>query len=245
MFSLFHTFGTVFIFTPLYNALVYLVGVIPGGDVGVAVIVFTLGVRLILLPLSQKAQKTQAAMRVLQPQLNDIKKKHEKNPQLYMSEMQKIYKEAGVSPFSSILLLLIQLPILIGIYQVFWYGHLGEVNAALLYPFVHAPVAIQHMFLGFIDMYGKSSVLALLAGVSQFAFAHVMPVQSVSNEKGFANDFAQSMQMQMKYVLPVVIVTVAYSTSAAIALYLIVSNLASIAQEVYNRRTSSHMKYKV
>jgi YidC/Oxa1 family membrane protein insertase len=227
---------STFIFNPLYNVLVYLVGVIPGGDVGIAVIVLTLLLRLVLLPLSQKAQKTQAGMRMLQPQLDVLKKQHGANPQVHMMEMQKLYKEAGVSPFSSILLLLIQLPILIGLYQVFNYGTLTNVDATLLYSFISAPAAVATQFLGFIDMYSTSMILALIAGATQYWFASVMPVPVVSDEKSFANDFAKSMQVQMKYVFPFLIAVVSYTTSAAIALYLIVSNLASIAQEVYNKR---------
>lgn len=231
------TMYSTFVFNPLYNALVYLVGVIPGGGVGAAVIVLTLALRLILLPLSQKAQKTQAALRVLQPQLDELKKKHGSNPQAHMQEMQKVYKEAGVSPFSSILMLLVQLPILIGLYQVFHYGHLSDVDTTLLYSFVAVPTAVNALFLGVFDMYGKSITLAFLAGVTQYIFARVMPAPGVSTEKGFANDFAQSMQMQMKYVFPIFMALLAYSTSAAIALYLITSNLASVAQEVYNKRS--------
>jgi YidC/Oxa1 family membrane protein insertase len=212
------------------------VGVIPGGDVGIAVIILTLLLRFVLLPLSQKAQKTQAGMRILQPQLDTLKKQHSANPQIHMKEMQKLYKEAGVSPFSSILLLFIQLPVLIGLYQVFKYGHLGAVDTSLLYSFVHVPAVVGSYFLGLVDMYSKSIPLALIAGATQFLFARVMPVQPVSTEKNFASDFAASMQMQMKYIFPLMIAVVAYTTSAAIALYLITSNLASIAQEVYNKR---------
>jgi membrane protein insertase Oxa1/YidC/SpoIIIJ len=114
---------------------------------------------------------------------------------------------------------------------------LSEVDTALLYSFVSVPATVGTLFLGVFDMYSKSIVLAVLAGVTQYVFAHVMPAQPVSTEKSFANDFAASMQVQMKYVFPVFMALLAYSTSAAIALYLITSNLASTIQEVYNRKT--------
>lgn len=227
------------IFNPLYNVLVYLVGIIPGGDIGIAVIILTILLRIVLLPLAQKAQKTQAAMRVLQPELDRIKKEHKDNPQAQMQAMSKLYKEAGVNPFASIGLLLIQLPILIGLYHVFSWGNLMAVDMSLLYSFVTLPAVVGTNFLGLIDMYGKSLVLALLAGVTQYAMAHVTPALPISEEKSFANDFAKSMQMQMKYVFPALIAVVAYTTSSAIALYLIVSNLATVAQEVYNKRSKA------
>lgn len=228
---------TEFVFKPIYNALVYIIGVLPHGDVGIAVVILTLLIRIILLPLSQKAQKTTRAMRALQPQLDSLKKTHGHNPQKHMEEMRILYKDAGVSPFSSIFLMIIQLPILLGLYKVFHYGHLLEVDSTLLYPYVHAPAVVSTLFLGSIDVAGKSIFLALCAGVAQYAYAQVMPQQTITDEKSFANDFARSMQLQMKYVFPLLMVLIAYSTSAAIALYLIVSSLASLIQEMYNRGT--------
>jgi YidC/Oxa1 family membrane protein insertase len=228
---------TALIFTPLYNALVYLVGVVPGGDVGLAVIALTLLLKIALLPLSQKASKTQAGMRELQPKIDAIKKQHTKDTLTQVRKTQQLYKEAGISPFASFGLLLIQLPILIGLYQVFIHGNLTAPDPAYLYSFIEVPKVVGTQFLDFVDMYSKSIVLALGAGITQFWASQVMPEQAIGSEKNFANDFARSMQLQVKYVFPALITVVAYTTSAAVALFFIVSSLAQVAQEVYNTRT--------
>lgn len=227
------------VFNPLYNALVYLLGVVPGGDVGLAVVLLTVVLRVVLLPLAQQSQKTQIIMRGLQPKIDAVKKKHPTDLQKQMIETQALYKEAGAHPFAGLLLLFIQIPVLIGLYQVFKYGHLTSPDTALLYAFVHVPSIVSTHFLGMFEVYSRSIVLALIAGATQYVAAQLMPAPAVSDEKSFANDFAKSMQMQVKYVFPVLIFLAAYSISAAIALYFITSNLATIAQEVYNKRTRS------
>ncbi len=68
-------FHTVF-YNPIYNALVALVAVVPGSDVGIAVIILTIGIRLVLLPFSLSAARTQRAMKVLEPKIKDLKEKH-------------------------------------------------------------------------------------------------------------------------------------------------------------------------
>ena len=96
------------------------------------------------------------------------------------------------------------------------------------------------MFLGFIDIAAKSLPLAALAGVTQFIQAQMsIPKPSPRDpnaEPNMKEDFARSMQLQMRYVIPVIIGVVAYYISGAIALYFIVSNLVAIGQEFYVRK---------
>jgi YidC/Oxa1 family membrane protein insertase len=226
---------TTLVFTPLYNLLVYLVSIIPGGDVGIAVIVLTILLRIVMWPLAQKASHTQKVMRELQPQFDAIKKQYANDSLAQMQKMQVLYKGAGISPFASLGLLIIQIPVLLGLYQVVMHGRLAVPDPAYIYSFIQAPTVVGQYFLGFVDMYGKSIELAILAGVTQYMMASVMPAPAASEERNFANDFARNMQVQMKYVFPFLIALVSYTTSAAIALYFVISNLASAAQEVYNR----------
>jgi membrane protein insertase Oxa1/YidC/SpoIIIJ len=94
-------------------------------------------------------------------------------------------------------------------------------------------------FLGIIDITKKSIWLALGAGVSQYLHAHLtIPkvAPKVGTEPNLKEDFMRNMQTQIKYVMPVLIVVIAYSISATIALYLFVSNLTSLAQEYFIRK---------
>lgn len=240
MFSfIWHTF----FFDPVYNGLVFFIDVIPGGDVGIAIICITILVKLILLPLSLKAARTQKVMRELEPKLKALKEKFKDKREEQARAMMDLYKEAGLNPFASILLLLIQIPIVIALYLSVYRGGgvpLPDINVALLYSFIPAPETVNMIFLGFINIAEKSLPLAFLAGVTQFIHARMAMPPLAPREEGaepsMREDFARSMQLQMKYVMPVIIFVVAYTISASIALYFTVSNLTMIAQEFLVRR---------
>lgn len=103
---------------PIFNLLIGLYSIIPGGDFGVSLIIFTILVRFALFPLVKRQLHQTRMMRKLQPQLAAIKKKAKGNKQLEGMQMLELYKKNGVSPFRSILILLIQLPIFISLYHV-------------------------------------------------------------------------------------------------------------------------------
>ncbi len=103
---------------PIFNILVVIYGLIPGQDFGVALIVFTVIVRLLMWPLVKKQLNQTKLMRQMQPELAKIKKQAKGNRQLEAQMMMALYKEKGVSPFSSIGTLLLQLPIFIALFAV-------------------------------------------------------------------------------------------------------------------------------
>jgi YidC/Oxa1 family membrane protein insertase len=108
----------IVIIQPIFNLLIGLYSLIPGGDFGIALIIFTILVRLALWPLLKKQLHQVRAMRKLQPELSKIKKATKGNKQLESMQMMELYKQHDVSPFRSIGILLIQLPIFIALYQV-------------------------------------------------------------------------------------------------------------------------------
>lgn len=237
-----YTLFNIIVYTPLYNALVAILSFIPGGDVGIALIILTILVKLALAPLAQKGSRTQRVMKEIQPQIDAIRKS-ETDPRKQMAALQTLYKENKVNPFSMLLLIFIQIPVLIGLYVVFSHGGLPVLDAAYLYANTPIPGQISMMFLGFIDMGLRSIPLALAVGLSQFVYAQVMPNTEPTGEKGsFSHDFGKSMQLQIRYVFPFIIGFVAFSISSAVALYLLVSNLFSIAQELYMSKVRSRIK---
>jgi YidC/Oxa1 family membrane protein insertase len=233
------TFFHVVFYNPIYNALVALVALIPGGDVGVAAIALTIIIRLIILPFSLSAARTQRAMKVLEPKLKDLKEKHKGDKEKEAIETLALYRDARVNPFISILTTFIQIPILLALYWVFYYEPFSTVNTALLYAFTPIPHSVSLLFLGIISVTGKSIFLAALAGISQFFQAHITlsGTNSLNNTATTQGNFQQIMGMQLKYVFPVLIATISYTTSGAVALYFITTNLAGITQEWYVRRT--------
>lgn len=224
-------------FDPIYNALVYLITVVPGGDVGLAIVALTILVKFILIPLSLKAAYTQHAMRRIEPELTKLKEKYKKNREKLARATMALYKEAKINPFASILLIFIQLPIIIALYlSVFRGGGVPfpDINTDILYSFIIAPDALNMMFLGIVDIGGRSLVLAFLAGGTQFIHGLLSlpkPKPKSGSGPNLKEDLMRSMNINMRYMMPILIFFVAYTISASIALYFFVSNIMSIAQE--------------
>ncbi len=223
------------LYKPLVNILAFLVSVIPGGDVGLAVVILTILVKILLFPLSQASIESQAKISKLAPELAKIKKSGKsKEEQAKMTF--DLYKENKTNPFSGCLLVLIQIPIIFALYYAFFKGM--SFDPSRLYSFITPPENINMVFLGILDIGHKSVILALLAGVTQYFQAHLMPkpAPSGAEEGSFQESFTKSMQMQMKYIFPFIITFIAYSVSGAVALYWVVNNLFAIGQQFYSNK---------
>jgi YidC/Oxa1 family membrane protein insertase len=223
---------------PLYNGLIFLMKALPFFDAGVIIIIFTIIIKLILLPLSIKASKAQIQMKSIEKDLNLIKEKYKDNKEEQSRKTMEYYKEKGVNPFASFFILIIQLPILIGLYRIFLKSGFPQVNKTLLYSFISTSVVINPIFLHFINISQKSIFLAVIAGLTTYfqvsiSSAGAKPVPGTS---GTNSDIANAMTMQMKYFFPVLMTFIAYTISSGIALYLITSNLFAIAQEYYIKK---------
>ena len=152
-------FNTVF-FNPIYNGLIFLLDVVPFIDVGIAVILVTVVVKLVLFPFSLKMVKTQLAVKALEPEITKLKETHKKDKQEQAKQTMALYKEKGVNPFSGFLLILIQIPVIFALYWVFLRGGLPEINVDILYSFTPIPENINMNFLGLIDVSQKCIVCA-------------------------------------------------------------------------------------
>ncbi len=229
------TIWNTVIYNPIYNALIYIAQHLTGQDVGLAVIVLTIIIRLALFPLSKKSIVGQYKMRALEPKLQEIKNKgltKEEEAQATFA----LYKEEKINPFSGCLYLIIQLPILFALY--FSFSH-GVVQPGHLYSFLNTD-NLKSMFLGLIDITKPFLPLALLAGVTQAIQAFLAPQPTAPGRTGDNNmqtQFAKTLSMQTKYVLPVIIIIIASRLASAVALYWSVANLFSILQELYLRKT--------
>ncbi|MFC1730965.1 YidC/Oxa1 family membrane protein insertase [candidate division KSB1 bacterium] len=230
-------FSTV-IYNPLYNSLIFLIGHVPYADVGIAVILLTIAVKLLLLPLAHTAIRSQIMMNTIKPEIEAIREKYKKDKQEQAKQTMSLYKEKKINPFAMIVPLIIQIPIIFGLYWVFLRGGLPEVNIDLLYSFIPIPETVNMQFISFVDMGGKSIVLALLAGITQFIHTRISfpKLEVKNNEQSFKNDLAKSMHIQMRYVLPVIVGVISYTISAAVALYWTTSNTFAIMQEIFVRR---------
>ena len=228
------------IIKPIYNGFAFFIGVAPGGSVGVAIILTTLLVRIVLLPLSHKASLSQVKMRALAPELEAIRKKHAKNKEEQAKKTFELYRQHKLNPFSSCVSIIIQIPIILGLFYVFFKYLPQGINPEYLYKLVLMPDSINLSFLGIFDLKGKSIILAGLAATAQFfqlKYMSPVPTPGDKKEKGtLAEELLKNMTKQMRYTLPVVVFVGAHYTSAAVALYWTTSNLFSFGHEWYVRK---------
>lgn len=238
--NIFVTLYTEALFRPLFNLLVGITNTIPGHNVGLAIIVVTIIVRLILLPpalqQARNMHKNQEKMRELSKDLEAIKKKHKDDKTKQAQETMELYRRAGINPASGCLPLLVQLPILIALYRVFLIG-LGEDTFQYLYSFVSAPMNVSLVFLS-IPLDSPSLLLGVIAGVGQFIMMRWFTA-APTHQPGANDDAAammQSMQKNMMYFFPVMTVVIALQLPAALSLYWVASTLFAIVQQYVMKR---------
>lgn len=176
----------LFIVQPIFNLLLFIYSIVPYADFGIAIIIFTIIIRFAMWPLVVKQLHQVKAMRKLQPELAKIKKASKGNRQLESMQMLELYKKHEVKPFRSILILLIQLPIFIALFQViqiftthrdsidkFTYGFMQIFEPVK--QLIADPSNFNEKFLGVIDLtqhaittQGISVFLIVLAGVAAY-----------------------------------------------------------------------------
>ena len=222
------TFNTI-LYRPLFNVLVLLYQYIPGRDFGLAVIVLTILIKLIFYPLGAKAIRSQKDLSKIQPEIKEIQKKYKDNKEEQTREIMALYKKAKINPFSGCLPILIQLPVLIALYRVFWHGLQPE-QMAFLYSFTPNPGAIDPSFLGIINLSQPNAIIAFLAGIFQF-FQIKMVSSSKKSGKGKDDSFSGQMQKQMQYFMPVFMVIILFRLPSAIGVYWVVTTIFTILQQ--------------
>ena len=251
------------LYEPIFNGLMFIYKETPGIDLGVAIIILTIIIKLILFWPSLSSIKAQKNLQAIQPKLDEIKKKHANNKEEQSRQLMKFYKENKVNPFSSCLPLLIQLPILWALYRVFWNGlgvdaetgilpveEIGHLYGYLKEYFTNA--SINTTFLGFVDLSAnKNWVFALLAGIAQFFQSKMLMARKEKNQapntKGAKDEkLASTMTKQMTYFMPIITVIFGYQFPAGLTLYWLTSTLLMIAQQaIFVRPKKTEDKDKI
>jgi YidC/Oxa1 family membrane protein insertase len=226
-------FNLIF-YQPIFNLLVFIYNIVPGHDIGIAIIILTILIRLILYPLSLKSIKSQKALQDIQPKLSALKEKYKDKKDELAQEMIKLYKEEKVNPLSSCLPLLVQLPFLIAVYKVFQSG-LKSTSLNLLYPFVHNPEFINSVSLGFINLGEPSYVLAILAGLAQFWQSKMLITKKPPKGMPGSKDEAMTAMInkQMIYFMPLITIVIGVSLPGGLTLYWFVTTLLMALQQLY------------
>jgi len=237
---LFELYNTI-LYKPLFNAVVFLYGVLPGQDFGLAIVALTIIIRLVFFPLTVKTIRSQRALSRINPKMKEIREKFKNDAQAQSAAIMNLYKENNINPLSGCLPLLIQLPILIALYQAFGAGFKPE-NLELLYSFVKNPGSINAISFGFLDITKSSPILTITAGISQFF--QLKQNSSLMGQAGGAGGSGgqkeiQAMNKQMLYFFPVMIIIIGWNLPAGLLLYWLVTTAFSVGEQMYIKR-----KYK-
>lgn len=224
---------TDFFWQPLFNALVFLYNVLPSHDLGLAIVVLTIVIRLLLAPLFWKAQQSQQSMAAIQPELKKIQAdlKHDREQQgKAMAELYAKHNMSPLSPVSGCLVMLIQLPILFALFGVFR-AIVDPSQLSYLYTFVAKPDVLNPISFGFLDLAHRSIFLGVFAAISQY-FQIKMTMPAPTQAGGDEPEFARAMRVQAPFIFPAVIFIAALSSPAALGLYWTVLNVFGILQEL-------------
>jgi len=196
---------------------------------GLAIILFAVLVKLVLYPLTKKSYKSMAAMKELQPQLQELKEKYEDNPEKQQKATMKLYKEAGVNPLGGCLPNLLQLPILVTLWRFFQNSILIRQQSFLWAGDLSAPDHIIHLpfsipFLG--NALGGFVLLMTLAMLVQSKVTGGMGPGGGGGAAGGPN-----MKM-LQYFFPVMLLFVFNNFAAGLSLYYLIYNVVSILQQL-------------
>jgi len=220
-------FNTIF-YQPIFNLLVYIYNIIPGHDLGLAIIVLTLIIKLVLYIPSKRSIKSQKELATIQPEIDELKEKYKDDKDKMGPELMALYKRKGVNPFSSCLPMVIQLPFLFAIYRVFFNGLTNEHAMDSLYSFVYNPGILNPNAFGFINLAEKSIWLALLAGAAQFWQSKMLMAKK---KPGASSGGMAGMGAQMTYIMPIFTVFIGARFPAGLTLYWFLGTMFSVAQQ--------------
>ncbi len=193
-------------------------------DIGWTIVLLTLIVKLLLLPLNIKAaidgEKTQRIMKRLKPELEKIKNKFKTDRVAELQATQELYKKEKFNPFTmllSLLILILQLPILIGLYHVITSIDSNNIN---------------QMAFNFLDITSKNIWMGVLSGYTMYILGKVSLKKKVDQEGETEMQIAMmnAMRIQMIYVFPVILAFSGAILPAGIGIYFVIANILGIGQ---------------
>src|SRR3989344_4491559 len=205
------TFFNELLYRPLFNALVFLYDTIAANDLGVAIVILTVLIRVVLFPLFHLSTKSQLVMQALRPEIEAIQKNKKLDKQEQARALMTFYKERNVNPFSGFFLLFLQLPILIALYQ--------EIN---------------YDFFGLLNLNERSTLMVGLAALAQFLQGRLALFKHKEGQEVSAQD---KLARQMVFLGPLLTLVILYRMPAAVGLYWATTALFSVGQQYLIKRS--------
>lgn len=231
---------TTYFIQPIYNAFVFLIGVVPHGDVGLAIIALTIFMRIVLYPVFSSSIRTQMGMQAMQLELDAATKKYKDNPEALTTARLELLKKHKVNPLAGIATLVIQLVVLISLYYAMFREGFPTITEHLLYSFVHTPAAVNTHFLGILDLLAPHHIiLALLVGATQYLTISFTLARTNAAQSSLPPEKAAAQRMQsamMLYFMPALLTVFGYFFPGAVGLYFVTGNVLSFGQELLIKR---------
>jgi len=241
------------IYKPIYNLLIFVYSIVPFHDFGVAIILVTIFIKLLLIPLSKKQIESQKKMQELQPKIKELQAKYKNDKEKQSRALMELYKEKKTNPFSGCLPMIVQLVFLIAIYRVlFNISKAGlTVDTSGLYAFIPNPGQINHMFLGIINLASVLNlgqltiaslpqiILVIMAAGSQYIQTKMLMGEKKKDLKEKTEkpknepDFSQIMNKQMLYFMPAFTVFIGISLPGGLTLYWFVVTILTALQQIF------------
>lgn len=231
---------TTYFIEPIYNAFVFLIGIMPHGDVGLAIIALTIIVRAVLYPVFTSSIRTQMSMQAMQADMDTVNEKFKDKPEALAQARMDLLKKYKVNPLSGIATLVIQLVLLISLYVAMFREGFPVIEEQLLYSFVHAPAAVNTQFLGVLDLLASHNLaIAILVGVTQYLAIRATLTRTSANNHKLSEQKRAAANMQntmMLYMMPALLTAFGYFFPAAVGLYFIAGSVLSLGQEILIRK---------
>jgi YidC/Oxa1 family membrane protein insertase len=215
----------------LYKLLGFLPEIVPGQTVVLSIILFTILIRLITHPLTMQQQRSTKAMQELQPEIEKLKKKYANDREKLSQAQMELYKQAGINPMGGCLPLLIQLPIILGLYSAITTTlggspyQLLNLHSRILIPGLASEIPLQNQFLWLnLAQPDPTPVLAILVVITGFL------QQRLLMPAGGGDGQAAAMSQSMLYVMPLMYGWIAFSLASGLSIYFVTSSVIGIAQ---------------
>ena len=209
-------FGSLF--TPIENLLHFVIEFLYSitekmgfGSYGVAIILLTILIKMILYPLTAKQIQSMKAMQTLQPKLKKLQEKYKDNPQLMQQKLATLYKDAGVNPLAGCLPMLIQMPILMGMYYALFNFDYGEVEPSFLW-------------LPSLSQTDPMYILPVLSALTTFLQQKISMTEPTPQTR------------TLMIIMPLFIGWISLNFPAGLVLYWVTMNIVQIAQQIWLSR---------
>jgi YidC/Oxa1 family membrane protein insertase len=229
-----------FLYQPIINVLVFLYNTVAFGDLGVAIIMLTVLIRLCLAPMYHKMLHQQAITQKIRPEMLKIQEENKDNKEKQTLLLMELYKKHKINPFYTFLVLLIQFPILFALFKAFSKGVNGEISN-IIYPFISDPGVFNHIAFGALNLNERNILLIVLTAAAQFIQTKLASpaVKGTTNPKSSAlsgNVAGTGLALFSVFIL--------WKLPAAVAVYWLTTTLFSVGQQFVCNRSIKNAELK-